>query len=120
MKRIGHGVRSIENPALVRRLKQENIHLEVCPTSNVQVNVFESYEQHPVDQLYRQGVSLGINTDNRTLSDIDLSEEYRKLHKTFAWEREDFLKINLNAVEAAFIPESLKSTLTAYFREAYR
>ena len=61
--RIGHGVRSIDDPVLLAELKERGIHLEVCPSCNVQINLFETYADHPVDRLFRAGVSVGINTD---------------------------------------------------------
>lgn len=117
--RIGHGVRSIEDPSLVEYLKQQRIHLETCPTNNVQLNVFSTYADHSLDQLYRQGVSLGISTDNRTLTPITLTQEYEKLEKTFGWGKTDFLKCNLSAIEAAFVPQTIKDVLTRRINEAY-
>ena len=77
--RIGHGVRSIEDPKLLAVLKQQGIHLEVCPTSNVMTSICGSLRDHPVDRLYRSGVSLGVNTDCRGIADIDLRREYAGL-----------------------------------------
>ena len=56
--RIGHGVRSIEDPALIAHLRKEHIHLEVCPTSNLQTNIYDSYADHPINRLYDAGLSL--------------------------------------------------------------
>lgn len=109
--RIGHGVRSIEDPALIQYIRDQHIHLEVCPSSNVQINLAETYGEHPVDKLYRLGVSLGINTDNRTLSDINLTREYENLTRHFSWGARQFLDCNLHALQAAFIPEELKNEL---------
>lgn len=64
--RIGHGVRSAEDAELLEHLRRERIHLELCPTSNVQTRACERYAEHAVDRLYRAGVSVGINTDTRT------------------------------------------------------
>ena len=109
--RIGHGVRSIEDPALIQYILDHHIHLEICPSSNVQMNLAETYGSHPVDKLYRMGVSLGINTDNRTLSDINLTLEYEKLTHHFSWGARQFLDCNLYALQAAFVPEELKNEL---------
>jgi adenosine deaminase len=117
--RIGHGVRSIEDPALVQLLKQERIHLEICPSCNIQLDVFPAYQQHSIDRLYRQDLSVGISTDNRTLTPITLTAEYEKLAGSFGWERADFLKCNLNAIEAAFIPTSLKADLKKRILKSY-
>lgn len=65
--RIGHGVRSIEDKKLVQHLAKNKIHLEVCPTCNVQIDIYNTYKNHPVDELYKAGVSLNINTDTRTI-----------------------------------------------------
>lgn len=118
--RIGHGVRSIEDPELVEFLKREQIHLETCPTCNVQLDVFPAYADHSVDSLYRQGLSVSISTDNRALTPITLSREYEKLAETFGWGKEEFLRCNLNAVQAAFIPESLKADLKRRMLQGYK
>jgi len=77
--RIGHGVRSIEESELVEYLAENGIHLEICPTSNVQINVFGEYSDHPIDSLYKSGVSVGINTDARALVNMTLTGEYAKI-----------------------------------------
>lgn len=118
-RRIGHGVRCSEDPRLVQHLKTSQIHLEVCPTSNLQTNMYETLEEHPVDQLYRQGLSLSINTDGRTISNITLGEEYRKLHSTYHWNKEDLLQCNLNALEAAFVEEYVKAPIRKKLLEGY-
>jgi len=109
--RIGHGVKSIEDPELMKKLRDDNIHLEVCPTCNVQVDVFDSYSNHPIDYLYKSGISVGINTDARTLTNITLSEEYLKLMEEFDWNYGDLLKCNLNAISHAFTSDNCKTHL---------
>lgn len=109
--RIGHGVRSIEDPKLVEELKRKNIHLEVCPSCNVQIDVFDTYADHPIDRLYNAGVSTGINTDGRTISNISLTGEYERLQQTFGWGAEHFLKCNRNALAAAFLSKEKKHLL---------
>ncbi|PHN08117.1 adenosine deaminase [Flavilitoribacter nigricans] len=110
-QRIGHGVRSIEDPQLIDHLKALNIHLEVCPTSNIQTNIYDTMRDHVVDQLYRSGISLSINTDARTISDVTLRREYQNLIDTFQWEKAHFLKCNLEALEHAFIGAAEKEQL---------
>lgn len=110
-QRIGHGVRSAEDPRLIEHLRQQDIHLEVCPTSNLQTNIYERMQEHTVDQLYRSGLSLSINTDARTISDVTLRKEYQNLIDTFQWEKAHFLKCNLEALEHAFISDTEKDRL---------
>lgn len=117
--RIGHGVRSIEDPALVEYLKQEQIHLEMCPTCNVQIDVFPTLAEHPIDDLYRRGLSLGISTDNRTLTPVTLTQEYEQLAATFGWGNDEFLACNAYAINAAFVPQDVKDALLRRMRQAY-
>ena len=117
--RIGHGVRSIEDSKLMDYLKAESIHLEVCPTSNVQTNVVKGISDHPVDKIYSHGVSMSINTDARTISDVTLTSEYHTLQEQFSWEKAHFMHCNLEAVKHAFLPEEKKAILRQKILEGY-
>lgn len=110
-KRIGHGVRSVEDPSLVDYLQSNKIHLEICPTSNVQTNVVENITNHPLQKLQQAGISIGINTDGRTISNTTLTREYQLIVDHFAWTKEDFLKCNLASLEYAFADEKTKEHL---------
>ncbi|MCX8019657.1 MAG: adenosine deaminase [Chitinophagaceae bacterium] len=117
--RLGHGVRSIEDSFLVRHITEHNLHLEICPTSNLITKVAESYPKHPVNELYRKGVSLSISTDGRTVSDISLNGEYQKLCESFQWQKQHFFTCNAEAVKHAFCEPQLKRTLMHKLAEAY-
>jgi len=117
--RIGHGVRSAEDDKLLDFLKQNEIHLEVCPTSNVQTNIVDTIQDHPADKIYSHGVSMSINTDARTVSPITLSSEYELLEKTFKWGKAHFLKCNLEAIEHSFCEDSLKEILRQKIWKVY-
>lgn len=118
--RIGHGVRSIEDPALVEHLREQRIHLEICPTCNVQINLYDTLKDHPIDRLYRAGVPLSVSTDARTITNNDLRREYEKLQETFGWTVRDLYACNKAALNAAFIPESLRASLQLRLLEAYK
>jgi len=118
--RIGHGVRSAEDTALMRYLRQHHIHLEVCPTSNLQTNIYPTLADHPVDRIYHQGVSVSINTDGRTISNTTLDKEYAQLATQFHWTKKDFLTCNLEALDHAFTSEAVKARLRAVLIKAYR
>ena len=81
VERIGHGVRAIEDPMLVRHLAERKIPLEICPTSNVRTGVFPSMEAHPVRELYEAGVPLSISTDDPTFFGVSLADELAGLRK---------------------------------------
>ncbi len=110
-QRIGHGVRSIEDSKLIDHLIKNNVHLEVCPTCNIQTNVFKEYSDHPIDFLLENGVSISVNTDARSLVNITLTEEYFKLVDVFGWEIKDFFHCNINALSNAFISNAEKESL---------
>jgi adenosine deaminase len=114
--RIGHGVRSLEDPALIDHLREQNIHLEVCPSSNLQTNMYPAMADHILDQLYRAGLSVSISTDARTITDVTLEQEYENLRLAFGWKDEKLLQCNLNAIQASFIPEELKDRLSSRLR----
>ena len=118
--RIGHGTRSIEDARLMDHLRQKRIHLEICPSSNVQIiPSIEAWEHHPVDRLYRAGVPLNINTDTRMLTPTTLTAEYCGLEKTFGWNMQDLLDANLLGVEAAFVEQTVKEKLRARLLGSY-
>ncbi|RMF03559.1 MAG: adenosine deaminase, partial [Bacteroidetes bacterium] len=119
VQRIGHGVRSTEDPKLVEYLRTAAIHLEVCPTSNIQTRVFPTIREHVVNELYEAGISLSINTDGRALSNTTLSREYQLLAETFAWNKTHFRRCNLAAITHAFVEERLKQQLRTRIEEAY-
>jgi len=117
--RIGHGVRSIEDPALIDRLKSARIHLEVCPTSNVQTCICENFAGHAVDRLYRAGVPLSISTDTRTITNVTLTDEYGNLREHFGWTPADLLACNQAALDAAFLEDSAKDDLRGRLQRGY-
>jgi adenosine deaminase len=119
-ERIGHGTRSHEDAKLVEHLRMQKIHLELCPSSNVQIiPSIESWAQHPIDKLYRAGVSLSVCTDTRMLTPATLTGEYEGLQRTFGWGARDFLETNLMGIEAAFIEAPAKERLKKRLAEAY-
>ena len=118
--RLGHGVRSIEDPELFEHLRQNHIHLEVCPTCNVMIDIYDTYADHPIDRLYRAGISLSVNTDVRTMPNVTLNQEYEKLHQTFGWDAEDFFHCNRNALQAAFVPDEVRDKLLTRLTVGYQ
>ena len=77
--RIGHGVRCVEDPALIEDLALKQVPLEVCPISNIQTTAFSDMELHPVLKLLDYGICVTINTDNRTVSGTTLKKEFETL-----------------------------------------
>lgn len=117
--RIGHGVRSTEDPALLEHLKKHQIHLEICPSSNLRTNIYQKIADHPLHTIYKTGISMSVNTDARTVTPVTLSSEYELVASTFGWSQADFLHVNLEAVKHCFAPDALKVELKALLEEAY-
>ena len=118
--RIGHGVRSAEDSNLLAFLKANNIHLEVCPTSNIQVNVFDNIEDHSANKIYNSGVSMSINTDGRTISNVTLAGEYNVMSQVFDWNKQHFKKCNLEAIKHSFATEKIKEKIRALIESSYQ
>ena len=117
--RIGHGVRSVEDELLLQHLKKHNIHLEVCPTSNIKTGVFESIEKHSAPKIFASGVSMSINTDGRTISDATLTEEYELMYKVFQWNIQQLRHCNFEAIRHSFANDNIKQKIKQLIEAAY-
>jgi len=140
--RLGHGVRIAEDVTvdfeadedgeqigmvsfgtLAAWVRDRGIALEVCPSSNLQTGAIASFgddiSAHPIDMLYQTGFNVTINTDNRLMSGVTLTDEFNLLVETFDYDLDDLLELTLNAAEAAFLPLEEKEALVEYINEAY-
>lgn len=102
--RIGHGTRLLEDPSLVAYVRDRRIPLEVCPTSNVQTRVAKSIAQHPLRAQWEAGVVVTLNTDNRLMSGVTLTEEYLRCAEHLALTDQVLAQLSLAAFKAAFLP----------------
>ena len=109
--RLGHGVRSAEDGALLRSLAEAGTALELCPTSNLNTVVVSDLKDYPLRKLMDAGVRVTVNTDNRSVSDTTLRREFGLLAETFRLTKGEVRQLLLNAAEAAFAPESVKAEL---------
>ncbi len=111
--RVGHGVRIVDETdfdgerittleSLARRIRDHRIPLEVSITSNLDTSAFPSVREHPFGALYRSGFNVTINTDNRLMSRVGVSDEYRLASETFDLGPADLAEITVNAIEAGF------------------
>lgn len=104
--RIGHGIRAIEDSSLVEELAKKKIPLEVCITSNVQTKAVPSLEDHPIEKLFRRGVHVTLNTDNRTVSRTTLRKERELARSEFGFTQEDLQTMDRYAAEGAFLAQA--------------
>jgi adenosine deaminase len=112
-ERIGHGVRSVEDPALVDLIVERGIPLEVCPTSNLQTSTVDSWQEHPLPGLLARGVKVNLNTDDPSISGIDLAHEYRVAEEKLGMGEAELRRLQENAVEAAFLSDEERAALVA-------
>jgi adenosine deaminase len=109
--RISHGVRAIEDPALVEELARRRITLEVCPTSNVVLGVFPTYEEHPFRALREAGIPLTLGSDDPPYFGASVGGEYAVAREHFGLDDAELVAITRNAVEASFAEPELRSKL---------
>jgi len=110
-ERIGHGFRSIEDPALVDYLVAQGIGLESCPTSNLHISAVDNYASHPIRQLAERGVKFCLNTDDPGISAIDIAHEYNLAAPAVGLTPEQIHQSQLDALSMAFLNEEEKSDL---------
>lgn len=110
-QRIGHGVRIKDMKDAYDLVKESKVTLEMCPTSNIQTKAIECFKDYPLYDFYKDGINLSINTDNRTVSNIDLSNEIEVISNEFNMSNDEYKEIYLNTVDASFAKDSTKNWL---------
>jgi adenosine deaminase len=102
--RIGHGTRLIEDAELTNYVNDRRIAVEICLTSNVQTMATPSIEQHPLPEYLRRGLNVVLNTDNRLMSGVSLTDEYVVAAQKLGLGFDDLARMALNGFESAFLP----------------
>lgn len=110
-ERIQHGVRAIEDPALVAKLARQRIPLAVCPTSNLRLGVVPSLEEHPLRALWEADILVSVNTDVPGFLECDLVGEYAIAGRLLGLDRAGYGRLALNSIESSFAPDALKAEL---------
>jgi len=111
VSRIGHGVRSIEDPALVAELAERGTFLEVCPTSNVVLGIYPTYAEHPLPRLREAGVQVTLGSDDPPYFGATIGGEYELCAEHYGLDGEALRGITRTAIEAAFCEKTLKERL---------
>ena len=117
--RIGHGVRSIEDPLLVKYLRMKALPLEICPSSNIRLQVYPDYARHPLRKLWDAGLMVTVASDDPAMFGIDLNHEYQLLVDDFRFSREELEQVSLNGIKASFLSEAEKQKLIEEFKQEF-
>jgi adenosine deaminase len=115
--RIGHGVRSIENSKILQLVRDRQVALEVCLTSNLQTGVVQQLHHHPLVDLLNLGVIVTLNTDDPSISNLSLTDEYQVAVERLGLGYDDLRKLVFNAANASFLPSEERARLLAHFNE---
>jgi adenosine deaminase len=118
-QRIGHGVRCLEDPELVAELRERQIPLEVCPTSNVRLNVAPSLAEHPLPRLLDEGLYVTINSDDPPMFNTTLTDEYLGVAQILGCGAETIEQLAINAVRASLLSETARVEMEQRFRKEF-
>lgn len=118
-RRIGHGIRAIDDPALLAELRERQVPLEVCPTSNVCTGVVPSLEAHPIRRLFEAGVCVTVNSDDPPMFNTTLTDEYLLLQRVFGFSVDEIEQLVLNAARAALLPADQRAHLEQSLRAEF-
>jgi adenosine deaminase len=118
--RIGHGVRCLEDMSLVKELRDRQIPLEICPTSNVCLKVVRDMESHPLPKLFKAGLFVTINSDDPPMFNTNLTNEYIQIAKTFGYDPSHLKGFVLNAVNASLLGAEDKENLRVKCESGFR
>lgn len=108
ISRIDHGIQSINSKELMQRLKEEKIPLTICPNSNIELKVFENYEQHKIKELLEFGLVVTVNSDDPAYFKGYLNQNFVNIIKALDLKKEHLLKLIKNSFEASFVSDDLK------------
>jgi adenosine deaminase len=120
VSRIGHGIRAVEDRALLAYLAEHAIHLEICPSSNVRLRRVISYSSHPIQTLWNARIRLGINSDDPALFGLGITDEYLKVLEHCHFSLFDLKETVAQTIVATFLPPERKQALQQCIDDHWR
>ena len=112
-ERLGHGIRVLDDAALVAEVRDRGVPLEVCPSSNVTLGLAPSFAAHPLPALRAAGLAVALGTDIPNLAGVTLTEEFARCRRYFGWDDASLAALATAAVDASFAPDATKARLRA-------
>jgi aminodeoxyfutalosine deaminase len=120
VEHIGHGLAAASDLRLMNHLAEHGITIEVCPTSNVKTGTVSSLERHPIRTFLEQGVNVTVSTDDPSMFDTDMNNEYFQLHWSLDFTITELFRLSLNAVDSCFLPEIQRINMRRSFMKEYQ
>jgi len=118
-ERIGHGLRAYEDPRLIDYLRERQTPLEMCVVSNIKTQVCKSFKEHPIKNYFKEGLMVTINSDDPSMFDTSITNEYLVLIKKFGFSLEEIRKVNFNSIEASFMINEEKNIMKGIFNKEW-
>ncbi|XP_059886719.1 adenosine deaminase isoform X1 [Delphinus delphis] len=118
-ERLGHGYHTLEDPALYNRLRQENMHFEVCPWSSYLTGTWKPGTEHAVVRFKNDQANYSLNTDDPLIFKSTLDTDYQMTKQDMGFTEEEFKRLNINAAKSSFLPEDEKRELLDLLYKAY-
>ncbi|XP_059934606.1 adenosine deaminase isoform X2 [Mesoplodon densirostris] len=118
-ERLGHGYHTLEDPALYNRLRQENMHFEVCPWSSYLTGAWKLGTEHAVVRFKNDRANYSLNTDDPLIFKSTLDTDYQMTKQDMGFTEEEFKRLNINAAKSSFLPEDEKRELLDLLYKAY-
>jgi adenosine deaminase len=119
VEHVGHGVTAIGEPKLLEHLRKRSIAIETCPTSNIRTQVVRTLRSHPIRAFYDLGLMVTVSTDDPSMFETDMNNEYLQLHRELDFSLSELFNISLNAVNSSFLPQESKSKMLESFNRTY-
>ena len=120
VERIGHGVTATRDSELIDYILKRDITIETCPTSNLRTGVVPSLQEHPVRTFFDKHINVTVNTDDPSMFNTDMNNEYLQLHRQLDFSSSELFKLTLNALDSSFLPETRKAQMRKSFTKEYR
>ncbi len=113
IQRIGHGVQVIHSPDTMALLKERNIALEICPSSNIKLGLFKGFDDHPLPKLLDAGIKVSLGSDDPPFMSTTLADEYERVQKAYGYSDNAMENITKMAIDSAFVDEETRKALHA-------
>ena len=117
--RIGHGIHVLDDKETVELARKHGTIFEVCPTSNLKTGAVKSIDKHPIAEMAREGLYVTVGADDPAMVETTLTDEYLLIGGTLGLQKEDFLELNLTALQGAFRPSAERAELAEMFEEDF-